>query len=497
MTIWFDVEDLFHYFRSGNKRISGIQRLTFEIYRAARELDPANIRFVRHGARPRSFLVVDWDELAIDLEQENPTEPAAANEPQPVGEGAAPPTESSSLRRIARRAADRLPAKIRRPLVAASVMQLQAIAAAGLFATRLLTMPAAATARRSAQLASQAYRQALRKPARAPDAGQHANFETLIKPGDTFLVLGAPWQREGYRELARWLRDDKRMRFGVLVHDLVPVRYPEWCHHGVPRTFRAWYDDVLPYCDLVLANSQHTAHDVEAYARESAIRLPGPVQPVPIGTGFGVTAPHPSTPRNPALPPRGSYVLFVATLEARKNHALAVRVWSLLVDEVNQGRRAPDTVPTLVFAGRFGWLIADLLTQLENTRWLSGKVQLVRDPTDTDLRALYEGCLFTLFPSLHEGWGLPVTESLALGKPCLSSNAAALPEAGGDLCRYFDPQDLGSAYRAIAEILDNRPGLAAWEERVRREFRPVPWFASARALLDAVGQLDAQARTAS
>ena len=148
------------------------------------------------------------------------------------------------------------------------------------------------------------------------------------------------------------------MRFGVLVHDLVPVRYPEWCHHGVPRTFRAWYDDVLPYCDLVLANSQHTAHDVEAYARESAIRLPGPVQPVPIGTGFGVTAPHASTPRNPALPPPGSYVLFVATLEARKNHALAVRVWSLLVDEVNQGRRAPDTVPTLVFAGRFGWLIA-------------------------------------------------------------------------------------------------------------------------------------------
>ena len=90
-----------------------------------------------------------------------------------------------------------------------------------------------------------------------------------------------------------------------------------------------------------------------------------------------------------------------------------------------------------------------------------------------------------------------MTESLALGKPCLSSNAAALPEAGGDLCRYFDPQDLGSAYRAIAEILDNRPGLAAWEERVRREFRPVPWFASARALLDAVGQLDAPARTAS
>ena len=148
-------------------------------------------------------------------------------------------------------------------------------------------------------------------------------------------------------------------------------------------------------------------------------------------------------------------------------------------------------MPDLVFAGRIGWLVADLLAQLDHTKWLAGRIRFVPDPTDGELRALYAGCLFTVFPSLHEGWGLPVTESLALGKPCLTSNAASLPEAGGALCRYFDPDSLGSAYTAVTALLDDRPGLAAWEAKVRADFRPTPWTSTARALIDAVAALEA------
>ncbi|MDT8349839.1 glycosyltransferase, partial [Roseomonas mucosa] len=93
-------------------------------------------------------------------------------------------------------------------------------------------------------------------------------------------------------------------------------------------------------------------------------------------------------------------------------------------------------------AGRVGWLVADLMQQLENAEWLGGKIRLVRDPSDEELLALYRGCRFTLFPSLFEGWGLPVSESLALGRPCIASNRTSLPEAGGALARYFDPDDL-------------------------------------------------------
>jgi glycosyltransferase involved in cell wall biosynthesis len=143
----------------------------------------------------------------------------------------------------------------------------------------------------------------------------------------------------------------------------------------------------------------------------------------------------------------------------------------------------PERVPVLVFAGRIGWLVQDLMQQLRNTAFLNGKIVLVEEPTDAELVALYRGCRFTLFPSFYEGWGLPVTESLAFGKPCIISNRTSLPEAGGSLARYFDPEDVADAEHVIRATIEDPEGLAQWEARIVREFRPVPWEDSARAVM--------------
>jgi glycosyltransferase involved in cell wall biosynthesis len=111
---------------------------------------------------------------------------------------------------------------------------------------------------------------------------------------------------------------------------------------------------------------------------------------------------------------------------------------------------------------------------------------VVPDPTDSELAALYRGCRFTLFPSLYEGWGLPVTESLAFGKPPIISNSTSLPEAGGSLARYFDPENTTEAYRVIREVVEDQEGLRDWQARVARDFRPVPWDAAAAAVLRAL-----------
>ena len=67
------------------------------------------------------------------------------------------------------------------------------------------------------------------------------------------------------------------------------------------------------------------------------------------------------------MPPPGSYALFVSTIEARKNHVLLMRVWQRLLNEMPS-----HAVPTLVFAGRVGWMVSDLMQQLDNTDWLDG-----------------------------------------------------------------------------------------------------------------------------
>ena len=200
---------------------------------------------------------------------------------------------------------------------------------------------------------------------------------------------------------------------------------------------------------------------------------------IPIGTGFSHAT---SAPILPAGLSPGSYALFVSTIEARKNHILAFRAWRRLLEEL-----PADQVPTLVFAGRTGWMVRDLMQQIENAAYLGGKLVHVEAPDDATLAALYAGACFTLFPSLYEGWGLPVSESLSFGKVCLAASTTSVPEAGGDFCLYHDPDSVTEAVslyrRAITE-----PGLIpGLEAKIRAEYRPTPWSATARAVLDALG----------
>jgi len=75
--------------------------------------------------------------------------------------------------------------------------------------------------------------------------------------------------------------------------------------------------------------------------------------------------------------------------------------------------------PHLVCVGRLGWKSSSFISTLVETNYLDGKVLLLRDISDTDLRMLYSHCLFTVCPTFYEGWGLPVGESLAMGKICV------------------------------------------------------------------------------
>jgi glycosyltransferase involved in cell wall biosynthesis len=479
-TVWFDVEDLFHHFRSGLSRPSGIQRLTFEVYRAAQAADDGRrrVRFVRHGRNGEPALVAtSWARIAAMY--------------QAVHGSAGPPGPDGAPART-HGAAGRPAADVRGSLTRAAVAQAKSIACLGRFGIALARYPVRPIGRAALALAARTRGRSAPTGTFpiAPDAdgSSPSSFEAEARPGDTLLALGSPWFRSDYASLVRWARDTKRLRFGILIHDMVPVSYPEWCPEGMVRAFRAWHDSVMPLCDLVLANSRHTAREVEGWAQRNGIRLAGPVRPVPVGTGFG-SEPREDARRPPGSFQAGSYVVFVSTLEARKNHALLVHVWRELLDEERRGLRMPGSVPTLVFAGRVGWLVADLLQQLDNASWLDGRVRLVRDPTDAELRGLYEGCLFSLFPSWQEGWGLPVTEALGLGVPVLCSSAGALQEAGGDLARYFDPGDTAGCRAAVASLLDDPEGLARWRADVRSRFRPTSWSVTAASVLEAARSL--------
>lgn len=467
-TLWIDVEDLFEYARS-NRRPSGIQRLAFQIYGVlqAQYGDSGMVRFVRHDPARNSFRCVEWAEIAALFR--------GLIEAAPSANAASLSTISPHppARQFIRKAVHRLPESLRVPATDALVAQEVAL-------------------RAWSRLIATSIRSAIRSPLRLARHRRHDSvgaaasradeFDTVAAAGDVLLVLGSPWSHPDYASLIRRQRMRRGLRFALLVYDLIPLRRPEWCERGLVRLFRSWFGGVLPLCDQVFAISQATAADVESWAQEQGIELPGPVIPIPIGTGFDAASPA-SLQRTPRLPPPGSYALIVATIEVRKNHLLLFRVWRRLLEELPR-----DRVPTLVFAGRIGWLVDDLMQQIANTDHLNGKLLIIEDPSDKELVSLYSGCLFTLFPSFYEGWGLPVTESLAFGKPCFISNRTSLPEAGGKLARSFDPDDLQDAYAKIRNVIEDRADLMRWEDTVKREFTPVSWSTTVEALLQGLRQ---------
>ncbi len=455
-TLWIDVEDLFEY-ALHNPRPSGIQRLAFELYRSleAEYGSTGLIRFVRHNTARNTFRIVAWPEVAAVFDR------LAAGKP-PGTAGSHRARGNAGWRRSLRSMLHRLSPPLRASLIDAVRTQGRAF--------RAWWRVARATAR-SARSVTQLL----------VSAGKHAasddDFAHRAAPGDVVLALGSPWSHPEYAGFVRTQCERNGLRFGLLLYDLSVVRYPEWFDSGLVTSFRRWLHDLLPLCDTVFAISRATAADVTAYAGEFRIPLAGPVVPLPLGHSLTRDVAIAGS-RADRQPPAGDYVLFVSTIEVRKNHMLLFRVWRRLLAEMPR-----DQVPMLVFAGRVGWLVADLMQQIVNTEFLFGRLVLIDDATDAELAALYRGCLFTVYPSFFEGWGLPVTESLAFGKPCLVSDRTSLPEAGGNLARYLDPDDLHGWYGAIRQILEDRSPLAQWEARIRGEFKPASWSETLRALL--------------
>ena len=277
-------------------------------------------------------------------------------------------------------------------------------------------------------------------------AEQHAS---LVEPlaGQTYFVLGAFW---GFGANAtRYARlKAAGVTVGVYIYDLIPVTHPEYCTAGLVSEFSFSLGDGLYSFDFILTISDFVARDVRRFQGLHRLRQ-APVDAVPLAHQLHD---RPSLPANSrwtgdiAILERRPFVLMVSTIEARKNHVYLYSVWKALIEE---GLEPPD----LVLVGRFGWRVNDLRDMLEGTDHLGHRVHVLHDLSDTDLELLYRACLFTTFPSIIEGWGLPVGESLAHGRPCIASNTSSIPEVGGDLVDYVDPWNVRDGVKVFKRMM--------------------------------------------
>lgn len=189
-----------------------------------------------------------------------------------------------------------------------------------------------------------------------------------------------------------------------------------------------------------------------------------------------------SSSANGQLPEPG-FVLAVGTLEPRKNLPRLVEAYTHLPEEIRRGHK-------LVVVGKTGWQARETTRALH----LLGDHGLVLGHVpDADLAELYRRCAVFCYPSLGEGFGLPVLEAMANGAAVITSNLSSLPEVGGDAAEYVDPTDVASITAALERVLRDPARREELAARGTARAASFSWDQTAQIALDVLASVAANA----
>jgi glycosyltransferase involved in cell wall biosynthesis len=269
-----------------------------------------------------------------------------------------------------------------------------------------------------------------------------------------YLSVGGFWSDDRY-EYAYHARKAHGWQVHYLIYDLIPVLWRHLTEPTTKETFPLGLHWVLWGVDQVWTISDTTRQDLLHHIADNGYPPMNDRWVTPVLLGADSAAAAPSQEVMQATLARhdleaGGFVLMVGTLEPRKNHDFAYRLWR----EMHQ--RSPGEVLPLVFVGQPGWSMGPFVEMLaEDTGLPPGAIRVLTDVDDDALAVLYDTCRFTLYPSHYEGWGLPVVEALNHGKPCLCSDAPSIVEAAQGAADTLPLMD-GEAWiaRAMALMTD-------------------------------------------
>lgn len=252
--------------------------------------------------------------------------------------------------------------------------------------------------------------------------------------------------------LVRRILRRERARFLCMVHDLIPIEFPEYARPSGAALHRRRMETVVACADAVIVNSAATGRSLRPWIERSGRAIATHV--ALLGTEVLPAAAASSTSAE-----RPTFVC-LGTIEPRKNHLLLLHLWRHMAETMP----ARD-VPRLVIVGRRGWENEQVVDMLERCPALKGHVEEINGCSDKRMASLLASARALLMPSFAEGFGMPVAEALSLGVPAICSDLAALREVGGNTPDYLDPLD-GPGWQAM--ILDHaRPGPAHAAQKAR------------------------------
>lgn len=323
------------------------------------------------------------------------------------------------------------------------------------------------------------------EPARSPPPPPPLTAPALTHPfaaGDAVFTVGIDWAAD-FLPFLDQVRKKTAISIHQVVHDLTPIVVPHFHVERNCELYREFFFNVSKIVDCVWYISEQTKRD--GVETQQQWRIPTvPSRQIRWGCELPTPSSRTAEERKKLLAHRGvtrPFFLFVSTVEARKNHETVYRAYRQLVKEHG------PSIPQLVFAGHGGWKRSEFLGWLHRDPVLKGHLCHFA-PNEAELEALYRDCLFTVYPSLYEGWGLPIVESLAYGKPVIISDAESLREAAGEEAERVPAVSVQAWAEVLSRYLFDKDSLAKATQRQQAAFKPVSWADTADQILAGVAR---------
>lgn len=312
---------------------------------------------------------------------------------------------------------------------------------------------------------------------RSPSAQNPAALMGEVQSGDILLLLDSTWYYSIWPSVAAFRKCGGNVV--AVIYDLIPITHSQFCDDGLVAHFKKWFFESLDHIDGYIGISHTVQKDLHAFMSESfgeRVKTKA-FDHFLLGADFHYRQPQDSAVRAEvmhALAERPAY-LIVSTVEPRKNHRYLLDAFDLLWA---QGQDV-----SLVIVGRTGWKVEDLMRRILDHPEYGKRLRYWHDLNDQELTYCYRHSRMLVFPSIIEGFGLPIVESLANGLPVLASDTPIHREIGGERIGYFDLDDPQHLAAQIAAVEAHGVPEAL---RVPEGYRWLTWRESSQVLLERV-----------
>ena len=293
--------------------------------------------------------------------------------------------------------------------------------------------------------------------------------------GDIIFTASATWLYSSYNNSIRNLRNNGVLFYSCF-YDLIPYKYPYTYRDG--KGFGSYFGG---WCKQIFSNS-NGAFAISECTKKKKIELfnlnniqSSKIDVIKLGTNFQEIPGEINHAKK--FGESKSFLIYVSSLGLRKNHIVLLNAYrKLLSSNIVE-------VPKLIFVGRNDWNNGEIDFQVENDPLIKNHVRIEHNVNDEELTWLYKNCLFSLYPSFYEGWGLPIAEGLSHGRPCIISGTSSMLEVAPEFSIFASPFHVEDWVNCILFYLINPNELKKDVRNITKNYRPDLWDAPAKDIL--------------